>query len=753
MLNGAMVRDTVHCYSKQIKDKTMKQIIIFIAAIAIFFSCNKEKENIAEDYCRYVNPFIGNADNGHTFPGACAPFGLIQASPETGNTEWRYCSGFNFADDSIIGFAQTHLNGTGCSDLGDILMFPFCGEIKNDNYKSRFDKDTQFAKPGYYSVKLTDAKVDVELTATERTSYHKYIYKDDHSANLLLDLQSGVVWDQAALHNHVMQSEVYMVDQHTITGYQEVKNWVKRKYYFVIKFDKPYAIEKYLTPKEGEKSKRMILTFDPGKEKTVQIKVAMSTVSIDGAMASLEKENPDWNFDRIKSQTQSKWNDLLSRVEIEGTDDQKVNFYTSMYHLFIQPNNIADTDGKYRGANDSIYTSSTGEYYSTLSLWDTYRAAHPLYTILTPEKVNGFVQTMLSHHKVQGYLPVWTLWGKENHCMIGNHSIPVIVDAYLKGFNGFDKEEAYRAIKESAETKHEKADPAMYTKYGYYPFDLMHVESVSRTLESNYDDYCIAQMAKALGKNKDYEYFMKRANFYKNLFDPETKLMRGKNSQGKWRTPFDSFLLSHSATSVGDYTEGNAWQYTWHVQHDIEGLIELMGSKEYFVTKLDSLFFLESQAQNSGFVHDVTGLIGQYAHGNEPSHHVAYMYNYAGRPDKTQALIREIFDRFYLPKPDGLCGNDDCGQMSAWYIFSAMGFYPVNPCGGEYIIGAPQIEKASIRLPGNKIFQMQAKNLSKENKYVESVTFNGNEIKDYRIHHKDIVNGGTLIFNMTDKAL
>jgi len=729
----------------------MKKIIILIAGIIFSFSCKTEKDNLAEDYCQYVNPFIGNADNGHTFPGACAPFGLIQGSPETGNTEWRYCAGFNFEDDSIIGFAQTHLNGTGCSDLGDILLFPFSGNIENDLYKSRFEKKTQRAKPGYYSVSLTDAGVDVELTATERTSFHKYIYKAEDDANLLVDLQSGIVWNQAALHTHVLQSDIQRPNSYTITGFQEVTNWVKRKYFFVIKFDKPYTLEKTLTPLEGEKSERMILKFEPGKEKTVQVKVAISTVSIEGAIASMEKENPGWDFNKIRSQTQRKWNELLSRVKIEGTDDQKVNFYTSMYHLFVQPNNIADTDGKYRSANDSVYTSATGEYYSTLSLWDTYRAAHPLYTILTPEKVNGFVRTMLSHHKAQGYLPIWTLWGKENHCMIGNHSIPVIVDAYLKGFDGFYKEEAYQAIKESAETKHEKADPEIYMKYGYYPFDLVRVESVSRTLESNYDDYCIAQMAKALEKEDDYNYFMKRANFYKNLFDPQTKLMRGKDSDGKWRTPFDSFLLSHSATSGGDYTEGNAWQYTWHVQHDIEGLIDLMDSKEYFVTKLDSLFFLESKTQNSGFVHDVTGLIGQYAHGNEPSHHVAYMYNYVDRPDKTQSLIREIFDRFYLPKPDGLCGNDDCGQMSAWYIFSAMGFYPVNPCGGEYIIGAPQIEKVSISLPDNKVFEVQANNLSKENKYVESVSFNGKEITDFRIHHKDIMKGGTLIFKMTDK--
>lgn len=466
---------------------------------------------------------------------------------------------------------------------------------------------------------------------------------------------------------------------------------------------------------------------------------------------ALKKENSGWDFAKIKDEAYSTWNNLLSKVDVEGTNEQKTNFYTSLYHLYIQPNNIADIDGKYRGVDDKVYTSPSGAYYSTFSLWDTYRAAHPLYTILSPEKVDGFIQSMLSHYKAQGFLPIWTLCGKENYCMIGNHSIPVIADAFLKGFNGFDAEEAYRAVKMSSTQNHRNSDWTTYDKYGYYPFDIITVESVSRTLESAYDDYCIALMAKKLGKDEDYAYFMKRANYYKNLFDPGTKLMRGKDSKGHWRTPFNTFLLSHAGTAGGDYTEGNAWQYTWHVQHDVEGLIRVMGGKEAFATKLDSLFFLESTAKNSGFVSDVTGLIGQYAHGNEPSHHVAYLYMYAGQPSKTQSLIREIFDRFYLPKPDGLCGNDDCGQMSAWYLFSAMGFYPVNPCGGEYIIGAPQTDQVTIHLPGQKQFVVKAKNLSEANKYVSSVELNGHIIKDFRIKHSDIMKGGELVFVMTDK--
>lgn len=722
----------------------MKKLLICLSFIGLIYACTPSGME-DEDYTQYVNPFIGNADNGHTFPGACAPFGMIQASPESGIGSWRYCSGFNYDDDYIEGFAQTHLNGTGVPDLGDVFMLPFTGHP--DEYKSRYNKNTQEATAGYYKVSLTDYNVDVELTATTRTAFHRYTYNNE-DAQLLIDLQRGLGGNATT---RVLDASISMPDNYTITGHNETKAWVKRHYFYVIKFDKAYTIKEELPQAEGAKAKKMILSFDLKKGETLQVKVAISTVSVDGAIASLEKENSGWNFDAVKEATKEEWNKLLSRARITGTDDQKINFYTSMYHLLMQPNNLTDTDGKYRGANDSVYTSVNGEYYSTLSLWDTYRAAHPLYTILAPEKVNGFIQTMLDHHKAKGYLPIWTLWGKENHCMIGNHSIPVIVDAYLKGFRGFDVEDAYKAVKESSTVSHVNSNWETYDKYGYYPFDIVTVESVSRTLESAYDDYCVAQMAKALGKTADYEYFTKRAGYYKNLFDHETKLMRGRDSKGKWRTPFDSFLLSHAGTSGGDYTEGNAWQYTWHIQHDPQGLINLMGSKEYFVTKLDSLFFLNRKTENTGFVDDVTGLIGQYAHGNEPSHHVAYLYSYADRKDKTQELIREIFDRFYLPKPDGLCGNDDCGQMSAWYIFSAMGFYPVNPCGGEYILGAPQLEKVELMLPDNKIFIMEARNFSERNKYVQSAELNGKLIEGIAIYHKDIMAGGKLVFTMTDK--
>lgn len=727
----------------------MKKIFFCLFVSFNFLACAVKETKT--DFAKYVNPFVGNADNGHTFPGACAPFGMIQASPESGNASWRYCSGFNYEDEEILGFAQNHLNGTGCPDLGDILLLPFTGDMQNDNYKAKIDKNTQKARPGYYSVTLPDFGINAQVTATERTAFYKYTYSKGGKARLLVDMQSGLVTSPEALRNRVLFADMEMPDNLTITGHNEVQAWVRRHFFYVVKFDKPYVVKEILPAKEGERAKRLVLEFDLEKGETLQTKVAISTVSVDGAKASLAQENAGWDFDKIKQETYNKWNDLLKRVEVTGTENQKKNFYTSLYHLYIQPNNIADVDGRYRGANDSVFASPTGEYYSTLSLWDTYRAAHPLYTILMPEKVDGMVNSMLAHYKAYGYLPIWTLWGKENYCMIGNHAVPVIADAILKGFSGFDKTEAYRAMRESLTISHQNSDWQTYDQYGYYPFDIIQAESVSKTLESAYDDYCIAQIARELGENDDYQFFTKRSNYYKALFDTETGFMRGKDSKGNWRTPFNPLQLFHTGEIGGDFTEGNSWQYTWHVQQDIPGLIDLMGGKAPFADKLDSLFVKEATTEQTGEVHDVTGLIGQYAHGNEPSHHVIYLFNYVGRPWRTQELVREVFDRFYLPEPEGLCGNDDCGQMSAWYVFSAMGFYPVNPCGGEYVLGAPQMDKFVLNLPEGKTFVVKADNLSATNKYVKSVTLNGKPITGYTIQHSDIMKGGILEFEMTSR--
>lgn len=729
----------------------IKTIIISVISLFMVSCISPISNKTSKDYySQYVNPFIGTAYNGHTFPGACVPFGLIQASPETGNYSWEYCSGYNIEDDSIIGFAQTHLSGTGCQDLGDILLLPFVEKDKI-RYKSKYDKVSQEAHPGYYKVHLNDFDIDVELTSTKRTAFHRYVYNSNKPSKLLIDFQNGIVFKKEQLKTHVLSSEISIPDSNTIIGHQIVENWIKRQYFFVIKFDKAYSKYNILPKSEGEKSQRMVFNFNLSAGDTLNVKIGLSTVSIDGAINALNKENPDWNFKRILQKAENKWEKILSLFDVNGTEEEKTNFYTSLYHLFIHPNDISDIDGRYRAVNDSVYHSQSGTFYSTFSLWDTFRAAHPLYTILCPKEAGKMVQSMIEHYNVCGQLPIWTLWGQETYCMIGNHAIPVIVDAYLKGIEGFNIEEAYSAIKWTSLNNHKGSEWNVYEKYGYYPFDIIKNESVSKTLESSYDDYCIAIMAKHLNRMDDYLHFKKRSQFYKNLFDYSSGLMRGKDSNGKWRYPFDNLLLSHAATSGGDYTEGNAWQYTWHVQHDIEELIQLMGGESKFSQKLDSLFFIDSQASNTGFVMDVTGLIGQYAHGNEPSHHITYLYNYVGQSYKTQQLIREIFDRFYQPKPDGLCGNDDCGQMSAWYIFSAMGFYPVNPISGEYIIGAPQIKEITINLPNGKKFIVHSKELSKENKYIKSITLNGKPINGYKIKHSDIINGGILEYTMSNK--
>lgn len=727
-----------------------KRIQLALLAAAWSLSSFTTKDSLP-DYARYVNPFIGNADNGHTFPGACAPFGMIQASPETGNGSWKYCSGFNYEDDAIRGFGQNHLNGTGCPDLGDILLFPFDGAFKNAEFKSRIDKRSQKAMPGYYKVNMTDAGVIAEVTATERTAFYNFNYHKPGKAMLLLDLQSGLVPATDDLHNRVLNADMRFPDSFSITGHNEVKVWVQRQFFYVIQFNRPYMVKEMLAEKKGEKAKRLVLMFDLGKKEMLQVKVSISSVSEEGAEAAIVKENPGWEFEKIRKETYAKWNRIFGRLKMEGTKGQKTNFYTSMYHLCIQPNNIADTDGRYRGPDDNVYMSVDGNYYSTFSLWDTYRAAHPLYTIITPDRVDGMINSLLAHHNVNGYLPIWTLWGKENHCMIGNHAIPVIADALLKGFNGFSRDAAWNAVKQSTTQSHTNTDWELYDRFGYFPFDRVKAESVSKTLEAAFDNYCAAQMARAMGKKDDYDFFLRRAGYFTNLYDSSTGLMRGKDSHGKWRQPFQSLRLFHAGEEGGDYTEGNALQYSWSVQHNVEELIRLMGGKMKMAEKLDLLFELKADVRETGHVHDVTGLIGQYAHGNEPSHHIIYLYAYAGKRWKMQELLRKVMDEFYLPKPNGLCGNDDCGQMSAWYLFSAMGFYPVNPCGGTYVIGAPQVKAVTIQLPGNKSFKITAHRLSASNKYVQSVRLNGQPLEGLHIEHADIMQGGELEFTMGDQ--
>lgn len=732
----------------------MKKLSVFLYTLALgsaFYSCSTAKQDTPQtDYTQYVDPFIGAADNGHTFPGACRPFGMIQTSPVTGAVGWRYCSEYMYADSIIWGFTQTHLNGTGCMDLGDILVMPFTGERHRtwDAYRSSFSKTSENATPGYYTVTLDQAKVKAELTATTHAALHRYTYEQADSASILIDLQHGPAWNEKQYHSQVNSCEVNWENDSTLTGHVNNKVWVDQDYYFVMQFSRPVIDHFELPMAETEKGKRLIASFNiqPGEE--VLMKVALSTTGVEGAKANMAAEVPGWDFEGIRTAAKADWNSYLSRIEVEGTDEEKTNFYTSFYHALIQPNEISDVDGRYRNAADSVVNATGGKFYSTFSLWDTYRAAHPFYTLMVPERVDGFINSLVDQAEVQGYLPIWGLWGKENFCMVANHGVSVVAEAYAKGFRGFDAERAFNAIKQTQTVSHPlKSNWENYMKYGYFPTDLTEAESVSSTLESVYDDYAAADMAKRMGKTEDAAYFARRADFYKNLFDSSTQFMRPKKSDGTWKSPFNPSQIGHAESVGGDYTEGNAWQYTWHVQHDVPGLIALFGGEEPFLNKLDSLFTLKLETTQA----DVTGLIGQYAHGNEPSHHVTYLYALAGRPERTQELIREIFDTQYSPKPNGLCGNDDCGQMSAWYMFSAMGFYPVNPVSGEYVFGAPQLPEFVLHLADGKTFTIKAEGLSEANKYVKSITLNGEPYTKNFISHADIVKGGTLVYQMTDK--
>ena len=708
------------------------------------------------DLCDYVDPFVGTAGTGHTFPGACVPFGMIQAGPDTGNGDWAHCSGYVYGDTNLYGFSQTHLNGTGCADLGDVRLLPFTSEDVPEFLP--MDKATERASPGSYTV--TAGGVKVEVTATEYVARYRITYPKGAKRRLLVDAQWGLrSWGDAS--NRVLRANTYLYEKRGLAGELSVKQWNPRRLGFAVRFGEDFASAAELPRKSGEKAPKYVIDFG-GESAALTVDVALaSDVTMSSMPLGLRARrhletcaNEDFTASRRKARTN--WESVFRKAVVEGTDEQKRSWYTSLYHLCVQPNKISDA-------------RCEKPFYSTFSTWDTFRAAGPLYTILMPDKAAEFVDSMLAQGEETGYLPIWTLWGRDNQCMIGTHSVPMIVDWFLKEINNSTVglraspststnywHSAYAQIKETLTQRHEgrnKENWDLYDKHGYYPFDKVNGESVSRTLECAYDDWCAAQMAKALGKDEDFVLFMERASSWKNLFDPSISLMRSRDSKGAWKDPYDPSKIGYGAAS--DFTEGNAYQYTWHVMQDPEGLVAALGGREKFLARLDGLFTQEAGAAEPGEVLDVTGLIGQYVHGNEPSHHVIYFYPLLGEPDKAAERIREVFDRFYLPKPDGLCGNDDCGQMSAWYLFSAMGFYPFNPCGGEYVLGAPQVEKVTLHCSPSPStftsFTVMAKNLSKECKYVKSVTLNGKPVTNWRISHADIMKGGELVFEMTDR--
>jgi predicted alpha-1,2-mannosidase len=719
-----------------------KILIVFIGTL--FLTAGYAQ---VRNYVQYVNPFIGTATTGHTFPGATLPFGMVQVSPETGFMGWEHCSGYHYDDDSIMGFSHTHLSGTGGKDLGDLLLLPFSEMKDQQNPKSSFSHAEESASPGYYTVKLKDFKVKAELTATAHAALHRYTYGSD-SGKLLIDLRHGLVGNLQKQETHVLSSQLTIVDKTTIQGCTITQGWAGVKHvYFVIRLLQPIDSWYWLSDSALGRNQRMVVRFANDAAKRQYIRVGISGVSIANAVNNLEEEIPKIDFAAVKKKAENKWNNYLATIEIEGSGKQKQIFYTAMYHALIAPNNIADNNGQYRGADNEVYTAAGKSYYSTLSLWDTYRALQPLYTIICPDKTSEIISSMIAHFEVQQFLPIWTLWGHENFCMIANHAIPVIADAYLKGLRGYDIEKAYRAMIKSSTVMHKNSDWEKYNRYGYLPCDSVKSESVSTTLEMAYDDWCVAQMAKALGKQKDYTVFMRRAGFYKNLFDTAAGLMRGRQSNGEWRHPFDPFKISHASTSGGDFTEGNAWHYTWHVQQDVPGLINLMGGQQRFIQKLDSLFSFPPTIVGDGSTSDVSGLIGQYVQGNEPSHHVAYLYTLAGEPWKTQEKIHTIVTTLYNNTPDGLSGNDDCGQMSAWFIFSSVGFYPVNPADGHYVFGVPSFSKARIKT-GAKEFTISAKDLSAKNRYVQQILLNGKNYHQLYLQHKDLMAGGNLLFVM-----
>lgn len=665
----------------------------------------------AHDVLAFVDPFIGTDGTGHTFPGATSPFGMIQLSPDTGNHSWDHTSGYQYQDTHIMGFSHNHLSGTGISDLGDVLLQPFAGEIKQDDYRSSFDKHTENAAPGFYKVTLTDNQIKVELTASQRVGMHRYTFTQGSEHHILVDLQHGIVNNWIPLDEHVIAADIQINSATQITGYIETTSWVQHKTFFVIEFDQPMSQHTRLAKRSvNEQASRHVISFDSLNNQQLQVKVALSGVSVDGALANLAAEVPDWSFDQVLKATQTMWSEYLTRVQITAPVEQKRIFYTGLYHLFIQPNNTADVDGRYRGYDDRIYLSDSGSHYSTFSLWDTFRTAHPLYTLLIPELVPDFVNSLLAQHDAQGFLPIWGLQNKETYTMIGNHAIPVVVDAVLKQIPGIDPQRAFNAVYETSTQVHKNSDWPLLNQYRYYPFDLLDKdgESVSRTLEHSVDEHAVSLLAAYLGKNDIHSEFAQRALYYRELFDPSTGFMRGKDSSGQWRTPFDPIEATSPMNNPGDYTEANAYQYSWAAQHAISDMIALHGGQTRFIQKLDEFFSVTNPDPDMHLGQEA--MIGQYAHGNEPSHHIAYLYAMAGAKAQTNAMVTSIYTQFYDDTPSGIIGNEDCGQMSAWYIMSTMGFYPVNPHSGEYVLGQPQVSAMTITVPEQPTISIKGTN-------------------------------------------
>jgi predicted alpha-1,2-mannosidase len=691
---------------------------------------------------KLVNPFVGTAKNGHTYPGASLPFGMVQLSPDTRTEGWDACSGYHYSDSTILGFSHTHLSGTGVADYGDILFLPRVGKPETHQViRAKFNHSEESASPGYYRVRLADQDINAELTATKRVGVHRYTFPRTDSALVLVDLKHGLGLDK------VIESSLQVVGDCEITGYRRSDGWARNQIvYFVAQFSKPFksfgiAIDGKLQAQRRKATGtdlKGLVRFSTGAREAVVIKVALSSVSIAGARRNLNAEVPGWDFDAVRTSAERTWNEELNKIWVDGgTLDRRRTFYTALYHAMLTPNVFSDVDGQYRGMDGTTRKAAGFEMYTVFSLWDTFRAEHPLFTIIDRKRALDFVCSILAKYEESGLLPVWELASNETFCMIGYHSVPVILDSYMKGIRGFDAERALVAMKHSAELDH--FGLKAYRQSGFIPAEA-ESESVSKTLEYAYDDWCIARFAGALGKKQIEAEFSERAQFYRNLFDPATGFMRAREN-GHWYEPFDPAAVTFN------YTEANAWQYSFFVPHDIPGLIHLYGGKENFVRKLDELFTADIRTSGRNQL-DISGMVGQYAQGNEPSHHVAYLFDDAGAPWKTQAIVRHIVDSLYTPAADGLCGNDDCGQMSAWYVFSAMGFYPVTPGTPFYSIGSPLFDRVTLPLENGKQFVIKTTGNSTTSPYVQSVSFKGSPYTHSFISHDDILAGGAMDFVM-----
>ena len=712
--------------------------------------------SFAADWATYVNPFIGtgavaNSLSGNNYPGATMPFGMVQLSPDTRRApDWDCAAGYDYNDTIIYGFSHTRLSGTGASDFIDILLLPIKDAGTNC---SHFSHTNESASPGYYQVFLEDDSINVELTATRRTGIHRYTYGSGNAA-LLLDLDHSA--DKGSWNRRIINSQIRVVEPDIIEGYRIITGWAKlRKIYFRIEFSEPsydWTIEN-----DGVKYDNLVVAngtnlkavFNFGNKNEVECRVGISAVSIENARLNMQEETSGKDFDTLRAEARKAWNDELGKIEISATEHEKEIFYTALYHAMIQPNLFSDVNGEYMAADYTTQQLNEGEEnYSTFSLWDTYRAAHPLYTIIEQRFTAQFVGSMLRHYSTYGYLPVWELWGQDNYCMIGNHAVPVIADAVLKEIPGIDKDWAYKAVVGSLTTSHLNSPFEVWDKYGYMPEDLQS-QSVSISLEFSFDDWCAAQLIKYLDwegdKEPDYNYFMARSQYYRNLFDPATGFFRSRDSKGNWIEPFDPY--KYGANGGYPFTEGNAWQYYWYVPHDVDGLITLTGGEKAFCDKLDEFF---TSTHTSGEKNDnASGFVGLYAHGNEPSHHVAYLYALAGQPEKTQQLVDHIKRTLYNTSSSGYAGNDDCGEMSAWYIFSALGFYPVNPVAGTYVIGSPSVDHATINMENGNKFEIKVNKTGQDAIYIKKVLLNGKEITDYNLPHNAIIDGGRLEFWLT----